>query len=282
MKKQIKAYFTITFGVFLVAVATYFFIMGNNVAGGGINGLSLVINHYIPQMPVGALMTIMNVILFIVAFILIGPHFGARTVYASFLLSGTIWVLEKLYPISKPLTDDILLELMFAIMLLALGLATIFNQNASTGGTDIIAKILNKYFNINLGKGVLLSDLVVTILAAIAFGFTGGLYALFVVILNGVVIDRFIEGFNICKEVRIIGKDLDKIRAFILEDLGRGATIYYAKGAFSDGEVKVLWTIVDSKEFIRIKNYVKEIDRYAFLSVTDVCETLGDGFKAFE
>ncbi|WP_034849809.1 YitT family protein [Clostridium hydrogeniformans] len=282
MKNQIKAYIKITFGVFLVAIATYFFIMANNVAGGGINGLGLVINHYIPGIPVGALMTIMNIILFIVAFILIGPHFGARTVYASFLLSGIIWGLEKLYPISKPLTNDILLELMFAIMLLALGLATIFNENASTGGTDIIAKILNKYLNINLGKGVLLSDLVVTVLAAITFGFTGGLYALFVVILNGVVIDRFIEGFNICKEVRIISNNLEDIRKFILNELGRGATIYYAKGAFSDGEVKVLWTIVDSKEFIRIKNYVKEIDKYAFLSVTDVCETLGDGFKAFE
>lgn len=280
MIKEIKDYLVITFGVFLVAVALYFFIMPNDIAAGGVNGLAMVLNLIFPIISVGAFMFIVNIILFIVAFIFIGRSFGARTIYSSFLLTGIIWVLEKTYPIKKPFTNDILLELFFAIFIQAVGLAIVFNKNASTGGTDIVAKILNKYFHINLGKGVLLADLVVTVLAGITFGFQKGLYALLVVTLNGLVVDKAIEGLNICKEVRIISSKNTEIQKFILDELGRGATIYYAKGAYTSGEIEVLTTIVDSREFLKIKNYIRDIDKEAFVSVIDAYETLGDGFKA--
>ena len=223
-------------------------------------------------------MVIFNVILFLLAFIVIGTSFGAKTIYASLLLSGSIWVLEKVCPVTHSLTGDVLLELIFGIILQAIGMATIFYRNASTGGTDIIAKILNKYFHINLGKGVLLADLVVVTAATLTFGFKEGLYALFVIILNGVAIDKVIEGFNACKEVRIISSKQEEIKMFILNELSRGATIYYAKGAFSESPVEVLWTIVDTKELIKIKNFIKEVDPQAFLSVSEVYETLGEGF----
>lgn len=280
MIKEIKDYLVITFGVFLVAVALYFFIMPNDIAAGGVNGLAMVLNLIFPIISVGAFMFIVNIILFIVAFIFIGRSFGARTIYSSFLLTGIIWVLEKTYPIKKPFTNDILLELFFAIFIQAVGLAIVFNKNASTGGTDIVAKILNKYFHINLGKGVLLADLVVTVLAGVTFGFQKGLYALLVVTLNGLVVDKAIEGLNICKEVRIISSKNTEIQKFILDELGRGATIYYAKGAYTSGEIEVLTTIVDSREFLKIKNYIRDIDKEAFVSVIDAYETLGDGFKA--
>lgn len=280
MIKEIKDYLVITFGVFLVAVALYFFIMPNDIAAGGVNGLAMVLNLIFPIISVGAFMFIVNIILFIVAFIFIGRSFGARTIYSSFLLTGIIWVIEKTYPIKKPFTNDILLELFFAIFIQAVGLAIVFNKNASTGGTDIVAKILNKYFHINLGKGVLLADLVVTVLAGVTFGFQKGLYALLVVTLNGLVVDKAIEGLNICKEVRIISSKNTEIQKFILDELGRGATIYYAKGAYTSGEIEVLTTIVDSREFLKIKNYIRDIDKEAFVSVIDAYETLGDGFKA--
>lgn len=280
MIKEIKDYLVITFGVLLVAVALYFFIMPNDIAAGGVNGLAMVLNLIFPIISVGTFMFIVNIILFIVAFIFIGRSFGARTIYSSFLLTGIIWVLEKTYPIKKPFTNDILLELFFAIFIQAVGLAIVFNKNASTGGTDIVAKILNKYFHINLGKGVLLADLVVTVLAGVTFGFQKGLYALLVVTLNGLVVDKAIEGLNICKEVRIISSKNTEIQKFILDELGRGATIYYAKGAYTSGEIEVLTTIVDSREFLKIKNYIRQIDKDAFVSVIDAYETLGDGFKA--
>lgn len=279
MIKELKDYVVITFGVFLVAVALYFFIMPNDIAGGGVNGLAMVLNLVFPIISVGAFMFIVNIILFIVAFIFIGKSFGARTIYSSFLLTGIILVLEKTYPVKKPFTNDILLELFFAIFIQAVGLAIVFNKNASTGGTDIVAKILNKYFHINLGKGVLIADLVVTVLAGVTFGFQKGLYALLVVVLNGLVVDKAIEGLNICKEVRIISSKNIEIQEFILNELGRGATIYYAKGAYTSGEIEVLTTIVDSREFLKIKNYIREIDKCAFVSVIDAYETLGDGFK---
>lgn len=263
----------------MVACGLYFFLMPSNIAAGGVNGLAMVINHYIPFMPIGSLMFIMNIILFIVAFILIGSNFGARTIYASFTLSGTIWIFESIYPHNAPFTKDVLLSLFFGIVIQGAGMGIIFNKNASTGGTDIIAKILNKYFHINLGKGVLLSDITVTMLAGFAFGFEQGLYALMSVTLNGLVIDRMIEGLNACKEIRIISSKNVEIEEFILKELGRGATTYYAKGSFSKEDIEVLSTIVDTKEFIRIKNFIKEVDPKAFVNVTEIFETLGDGFK---
>ncbi|GAA0684326.1 MULTISPECIES: YitT family protein [Clostridium] len=276
--KKFKDYLIITIGAMLVAVSLNFLVMPNNVAAGGVNGMAMVLNYYVPSIPVGALMVIFNVILFLLAFIVIGTSFGAKTIYASLLLSGSIWVLEKVCPVTHSLTGDVLLELIFGIILQAIGMATIFYRNASTGGTDIIAKILNKYFHINLGKGVLLADLVVVTAATLTFGFKEGLYALFVIILNGVAIDKVIEGFNACKEVRIISSKQEEIKMFILNELSRGATIYYAKGAFSESPVEVLWTIVDTKELIKIKNFIKEVDPQAFLSVSEVYETLGEGF----
>lgn len=279
LKKEIKDYLIITLGVFLVAGAIYFFLMPNNIAG-GINGLAMVINHYIPIIPVGALMIIMNIILFVVAFLVIGPSFGARTVYASFSLSGAIWLFGYVYPMNRPFTNDVLLELFFGIVVQGVGMAIIFNEDASTGGTDIIAKILNKYLHINIGKGVLTADLSVTLLAGFTFGLQEGLYTLLSVILNGVVIDRMIEGLNACKEIRIISNKNKEIEEFILKELGRGATTYYAKGSFSQKDIEVLCTVVDTKELIKIKNFIRTVDKNAFVNVTEVFETLGDGFKS--
>ncbi|MBU5592377.1 YitT family protein [Clostridium sp. MSJ-4] len=279
--KNIKDYVIITFGITLVAIGTYFFLMPNDIAAGGVNGLAMIINKHFPVLPVGTSMFFMNIILFIIAFIMIGKTFGARTIYASFLLSGVIRVLEVVYPHNVPFTDDALLELFFGILIQGAGMGIIFNKNASTGGTDIIAKILNKYFHTNLGKGVLMSDLTITVLAVFTFGLKEGLYALMAVTLNGMVIDRMIEGLNSCMEVRIISEKRDLIEEFILKKLGRGATTYYAKGSYSKHNIEVLCTIVDTKEFIKIRNFIKDVDPKAFVNVTEVFETLGDGFKTF-
>lgn len=279
MKKKFTDYIIITIGTLLVSCALYFFLMPNDIAAGGVNGLAMVINYYLPFFDVGLLMAIMNVILFIVAFILIGPAFGFKTIYASFALSGSIWVFEKVVPNFNSITGDIMLELLIGIFMQAAGMAVIFNTNASTGGTDILAKIINKFVNIDIGKSLLMTDFIVTFLAGLTFGGKAGLYSLVAVTINGLVVDKAIEGLNAHKEVTIISSQKDLIKEFIINEIDRGATFYYGKGAYSSSEVEVLSTIVTKREFIRLKNYIKTVDHKAFIKVNDVYETVGEGFK---
>jgi uncharacterized membrane-anchored protein YitT (DUF2179 family) len=282
MKKDIQEYIWITIGIFLVAVGVYYFLVAENLAAGGVSGLAIVINHYFPYASVGLLMLIMNVVLFIIAFIVIGPGFGAKTIYASLGLSAIIWIFEKFFPVSGSITGDTLLSLIFGILIGGIGMGIVFNQNASTGGTDIIAKILNKFFHIDIGKAMIASDFIVTVLAAITFGATTGMYALLGVIANGVVIDSFINGLSMRKQVTIISSMGSEIKKFIIDELQRGVTIYDAKGAYT-GEVKeVLITIMSRKEFIRLKIFIKEIDDKAFITVSNVHEVLGEGFKSLD
>jgi uncharacterized membrane-anchored protein YitT (DUF2179 family) len=279
LSKTIREFLVITFGVMLVACALYFFLMPDEIAAGGVNGLAMVINHYFPIIPVGSLMLIMNIILFVVGFIVIGAGFGVKTIYASFALSGSIWVLELIHPNNVPMTDDILLNLILGILLQGVGMGIVFNANASTGGTDILAKILNKYTHVDIGKSLLMIDVIVTLLAGAAFGLSQGLYSLLSVIINGLVIDSAIEGLTAHREVMIVSDKKNDIRNFIINELNRGATFYYGKGAYRGKDIEILDTVVDKKQFIKLKNYIKQTDPKAFIKVQNVYETLGDGFK---
>jgi uncharacterized membrane-anchored protein YitT (DUF2179 family) len=251
----------------------------NDLAVGGVSGLAMVINWYMPGLTIGAIMLVLNVVLFIIGFIFIGSSFGVKTIYSSFGLSGMIWGLEKLYPMSGSITNDIFLELIFGILIGAVGMGMVFNQNASTGGTDIIAKILNKYFHIDIGKALLIADFFVTLLAGIAFGPKIGMYALLGVIINGFTIDAVIAGMNICKKIEVVSSKGYEVKKFIIEQLGRGATLYTAKGAYTNEEKEIITTVLDKKQFIKLKIYIKEIDKKAFIITYNVHEILGEGFK---
>lgn len=279
MNKQIREYILITLGSILVAAGIYYFLVPSNLAAGGVSGLAMVIGRFAPGLPIGMLMLVMNIVLFIVAFIFLGSGFGAKTIYSSLSLSGIIWVLERFFPITKSITGDIFIELVFGILISAIGMGIIFNQNASTGGTDIIAKIINKYFHIDIGKSLLLSDFLITLLAAIAFDARTGMYALLGVVMNGFVIDTVIEGLNMSKQVMIVSTKPEAIKEFILNELGRGATVYTAKGAYSGVEKEIIETTIGRKEVVRLKNFVKETDGRAFMTIIDAHETLGEGFK---
>lgn len=279
MAKKIREYIFITIGIILVAAGIHFFLVPSNLAVGGVSGLAIVINKYIPILSVGLLMFIMNIILFIVAFIVIGPGFGAKTIYASLGLSGIMLFLEKIFPNTKPVAGDLLLVLLFGILTSGIGMAIVFNQDASTGGTDIIAKIINKFFHVDMGKALLMSDFIITLFAGLTFGAEAGMYALLGVIINGFVIDGVIDGLNICKQVTIISSKGYEIKKFIIDELERGVTLYDAKGAYS-GEVReVLITVMSRKEFIKLREFIREIDKRAFITVSDVHEVLGEGFN---
>lgn len=280
LKKEIKEYLLITVGILMVGIGLYFFFMPDNLAIGGANGLAIVINHWVPFLSIGSLMIIINIVLFVAAFIIIGSSFGVKTIYASLGTSFVVALFERILPNLEPLVDDIILQLIFGVIISAMGMAIVFNQNASTGGTDIIAKILNKFLGIDLGKGVLFSDFTITLMAGIAFGPKMAMYSLLGVIINGFVIDATIEGINLSKQVNIISEYSDSIKKYIVNDLERGATIYNAKGAYTGYNKDVLVTVVDRKDFIKLKNHIKSIDGNAFVTVSNVYEVLGDGFKS--
>lgn len=278
MKKNIMSFLLILLGGLLVAVGTYFFLAPNHIAAGGISGAAIIINSVFPSIPIGASMMCMEIVLFITGIIVIGPIFGGRTIFCSFSISGMVLLLEKLYPNVKPLGSDVLVQLIFGILICGLGMGIVFNQNASTGGTDIIAKIINKYFKISIGKSLLASDIVITMAAIAVFGLDKGFYAILGVILSATVIDKVIASLNTYKQVAIISTEGNEIRKYIVDQLERSATIYYAKGAYQNHEKEVITTIVDRKQFLKLKDYIRNIDDRAFITVNEVNEVLGEGF----
>lgn len=279
MNKSVKEYFWITIGFLIVALATKFFLAPNKIAAGGVTGIAIIINHFIPWVKIGTLMFIMNVILFIIAFIVIGRKFGAKTIYSSLGLSLSLSFMDKIIQPTVAITNDLLLATLFGTFFSGIGMGIVFNRNASTGGTDILAKILNKFIHLDIGKALLVVDFIVTIAAAITFSPELGMYALLGVILNGMIIDSVIEGLNKCKSVMVVSSKNDLINKYIIEELERGCTIFEAKGAYSGKNREVLYTVLDRKQFINLKNYIKEIDKRAFITVSEAHEVLGEGFK---
>ena len=276
--KDLKSYFTITFGIILVAISVEYFFAPNNLAAGGVTGAAIVVNAVFPKLSVGLITLIMNVLLFLVAFVFIDGNFGLKTIYASLGLSVILWGIEKfLNPAA--ITKDIIMATIFGTIISAVGMAIVFNENASTGGTDILAKILNKFFHLDIGKSLLVVDFIITCASAVVFGVDLGLYAILSVILLGILVDRFIEGFNSCKSIFIISRENKKISRFIMDELDRGCTFLKGEGAYTNIENDVLYAVVSRNQFIKLKKYIKDIDQRAFIAVGEVHEVLGEGFK---
>ncbi|GAA0716567.1 YitT family protein [Clostridium malenominatum] len=277
--RAFKEYFFITIGVFLVALSTNLLLAPNKIAAGGVIGIAIIINNIFPFLSIGLLSLIMNGILFIIAFTFIGSKFGGKTIYASVSLSFFLWLIDHLFKSVEPITNNLFLAFTFGTIISGIGMGITFNQNASTGGTDIIAKIASKFINIPIGKSLLAVDFIITVFSAISFGIEIGMYSLLSVMFNGFVIDFMIEGLNICKQIMVISHEKDKISKFIIDELGRGCTFINGIGAYTGKETFILYTVLSRREFIRLKEYIKEVDKRAFITVSDVHEVLGEGFK---
>ena len=276
--KDLKSYLIITFGIILVAISVEYFFAPNNLAAGGVTGAAIVVNALFPKLSVGILTLIINTALFVVAFIFIDGNFGVKTIYASLGLSIILWIIEKFFN-PLPITTDIMMATIFGTIISAIGMAIVFNENASTGGTDILAKILNKFFHLDIGKSLLVVDFVITSASAVVFGIDLGLYAILSVILLGILVDRFIEGFNSCKSIFIISRKNKEISKYIMKELDRGCTFLKSEGGYTNNESNVLYAVVSSNQFIKLRNYIKQIDHTAFIAVGEVHEVLGEGFK---
>ena len=232
--KKLKEYGIITIGVLLVVISFELFFFPNNIASGGVSGLALVL-HDMLGIESGIIMLVCNVVLFAIAFIFIGGSFGIKSVYAAFSLSFLLSIIEKVWtPVA--VTENLILATIFGSALLAFGTAIMLAQGASTGGTSIIAKLLNKYLHINFGKALLISDSIVILLAMYTFGIELGLVGLLSVYLIGTLVDRFIDGFNACKQVFIFTSQEELVLNYITKEVNRGCTIFKGKGGYTGKE----------------------------------------------
>lgn len=278
MKLDLKKFLIINVGLAILTAGLYFFLMPSNLAVGGATGLAMVLSHLIPSIPMGVILAVINIILFITAFLVLGKEFGGLTVYSSLALSAMIALLELFVPMTQPFTDDLFINLIFGILIAGVGMGIVFNQNASTGGTDIIAKIINKYLHLDIGKSLLAADFFITLFAGLVFGARLGMYALLGIVINSFVIDKMIAGFNVKINMIIISDQIDAINEFILVDVFRGTTIYHATGGYSKEDKRIINTIVSRSEYIKIRNFVKSIDEKAFVAVSYITEVEGEGF----
>lgn len=278
MKKLIKKLILLTIGTLVLTFGFFFFIMPFKLTIGGISGVAMSLNAFFPNVPIGIFVMIMDTILYIIAFIILGKSFGVLSIYCSFIFSSSTALLEILLPNFKPLSDDILINLIFGIIISAAGMALVINQGASTGGTDIIAMIIRKYMSIDVGKCMLVADFFVVLLGMYTFGTKSGMYAMLGIFINSLVIDKAIAGLNTRVNMMITSNKYREINSYIIEKISRGSTIFKAVGGFSDDEKFVINTIVSRGEYIKIKNYVKSIDPKAFVCISYVSEVVGEGF----
>lgn len=276
---RLQEFLLINAGLILTAAGIELFKSPNGFAIGGVSGIAIIVNHFLPGHNVGLVMLLINIVLNILGAILLGADFGLRTLYSSFALSGFVWVFEKLIPLSHPLTGDRMLELVYAIALPAIGSALVFNQNSSTGGTDIIARILTNHTHLHVGKTLLISDFLIAFAAIFALGLRQGMYSMLGLFLKGFVIDNVIESLNLSKKLEIITSRPEEMEHFILRTVHRGVTIVPAEGAYSGQSKKILTVVVRRNQAAVIRDFVHRTDPESFLIITNTSEILGKGFR---
>ena len=279
MKSKLKNFSLLTISTLIMAGGIYFFKFANNFTFGGITGIAVLVAKFFP-ISASDFSFVVNILLLIIGWIVLGKSFAEKTAYSTILLSVSLSLLERIYPMSHPLTNEPLLELIFAILLPALGSAILFNIGASSGGTDVIAMILKKYTSVDIGKGLMISDLIFTLAGFLVFNVKTGLYSLFGLIMRSALIDNFIESFNRSKYFHVVTSNATCICDFIQNDLQRGATIVNATGAFTGDDKYIILTVLSPSQAVKLRNFIKEHDPKAFLLVSNTSEIIGKGFHS--
>lgn len=275
---NVKRFLLINLGVLIVSISLHFFLVPDDLAVGGSTGLAILINSVFPQISMSGVLFIINMILLIIGLFALGKVFGLYTIYSIFATSLFLKIFEVVIPMSGPLTDDVFIDLFFGILIRSIGLAFVLNQGASTGGTDIIGMIVKKYTNLSIGAGLAISDGLITLGALIIYGPRIGMYSLFGVFLNSIMVDKILAGFESKFSLTITSSKIEEINNYILNDIERGSTIYDAYGGYSHNERKVLTTVVDRKDYVKLKNFINVVDPSAFIYISQVNEVSGIGF----
>lgn len=255
----------------IVATAVFFFLIPSHASVSSISGLAIVLVHFLP-FSVAQITMVLNVVLLIIGFLLFGREFGLKTVYTSIMLPVFLFLFEQLFPHNASLTGDAFLDVTAYICCVSIGLAILFNRNASSGGLDIVAKILNRYLHMELGQALAMSGMCIALSSALAYDSKTVLLSILGTYFNGIILDHFIFGQTVKKRVCIITKEEEKLRDFILRELHSGATIYEAIGAYDLTPRRELITIVDRQEFRRLMDFLGRLDSKAFVTVYTVTE----------
>jgi uncharacterized membrane-anchored protein YitT (DUF2179 family) len=277
MKKQINCkevvweLFTLTAAVAIIAAAVYFFLVPSHASVSSISGLGIILTNFIP-LPLSVITMVLNVVLLIIGFITCGREFGTKTVYTSILLPVFIGIFERIFPNIGSLTKTQELDVLCYVLVVSVGLSILFNMNASSGGLDIVAKIMNKYLHIELGKAMSLAGMCVALSAALVYDKKTVVLSVLGTYFNGMVVDHFIFGQNLKRRVCIITKYEEELRNFILHELHSGATIYDVIGAYNLDKRHEIITIVDKNEYQKLMDYINNLDPKAFITVYTVAD----------
>ena len=261
----------LTIAIAIIAVAVYFFLVPSHTSISSMSGLGIVLSNFVP-LPLSAITMILNVVLLIIGFFTCGKEFGLKTVYTSVMLPVFLGIFENIFPNIGSITDSQELDVLCYILVVSVGLSILFNRNASSGGLDIVAKIINKYLHMELGKAMSLSGMCVALSAALVYDKKTVVLSVLGTYFNGIVLDHFIFDHNIKRRVCIITKKEEKLRQFIVRDLHSGATIYEAIGAYNMEKRNEIITIVDKGEYQKLMKYINQEDPEAFITVYTVSD----------
>ena len=278
-KQWLNDFFILNAGTLLTAVGSYFFKFPNNFSTGGVTGSSVVMTHYFPGLSNGTIVSVINIALLIVGLLLLGKGFGFKTFYVTVAFSAMLKILEVIWPMTQPLTDQPFMELLLGVFLPAWGSALLFNIGSSTGGTDIIAMIVKKYFKCHIGRALLIVDFFITLLTFVAFGPEIGLFSMVGLFIRSFAVDLFLENMNTYKYFTIITDKPQEIYSYITDVLHRGATVYQAEGLYKHTEKTVIMTAQGKKQALHLQDVIRQKDPHAFVLVTNTSEIIGKGFR---
>lgn len=278
--KIVKEYVLLTLASVLMIISTWLFKYPNNFTFGGITGLSIVLSR-IFEVPASTLNLIMNAVLLVIGVVVLGKGFAGKTFYVTILSTVGLSALDKIYPITTPLTDEPVIELLFAVAIPAVASAILFNMDASSGGTDIVAMLLKKYTTMEIGTAIFAVDIIITLSAFVAFDFATGLYSVTGLMAKTLIMDGAIENMNLCKYFTIITANPKPICDFIHHELHRSATIYKAEGAYSHTEKNIVLVVLKRSQAVRLRRFIKDVEPTAFMMITNSSEIIGKGFRGF-
>ena len=279
IRKTVKEWLLLLLGTTLTAAGVYFFKFPNNFSTGGVSGISVILGHYFPSATPGDFVMGINMALLLVGFLVFGKGFGIKTAVVSTLMSAMIWVLERVLPMDHPMTSQPLMELIFAVSLPAVGSAILFNLDASTGGTDIVAMVLRKFTSLNIGNALMISDSIITVMACVAFGMETGLFSILGLLMKSLLVDMVLENINTHKYFHIITTHPKEIEEYITRTLKRGATELHGEGAYTHEGRSILLTVMNRRQGILLRRYVRSVDPHAFVLIMNTGDIIGKGFR---
>lgn len=280
VSKEIKDYLFITLGTIMLTAGVYFFKIPNGFATGGVSGIGTILGRITPLLSAGSWIMIINVALLLSGFAILGKQNGVRTVYCSMLFSILTYALEFIVPLNAPLTDQPLLELVYAMLLTAFGSAVIFNAGASSGGTDIVALILKKYTSLDVGKALLFTDFLVAASTFFVFNVKAGLFSMAGLFSKAFLVDSIIDNINSCKYFVVITDKPEEINRYITGELHHSSTFTPAEGGYTHAGKVMIHTVCKRMEAIRLRRHIKELDPHAFIIITTTSEIIGRGFRS--